>query len=321
MSTTTAQRQQPTNIVRAHFLWNPSHWLLTGFYHIYTIYLVCSSNICDIIIPGFIFGAINSHIAPRYSMGPAISANNILASAPFMLLWSVSNLFLFCLHNQRHPETIAEDTLNKPWRPMVTGRMTPQHATRIAYLMHPVCFLIALRIGGFIPYMILTFFHLWYNELGGASNGILKNIHNAVGFSCFYIGPLEVATQHSVIRAGQVIKIWLTVLMAIFATTSHAQDFRDMEGDRAASRRTIPLVFGDIQSRVFIALVVPIWTTVACWLWEVGWIEGVCVTFTGATLVVSLLLCRSRAGDALSWKLWVVWVQALIMLPFLTACF
>ncbi|KAI1120960.1 UbiA prenyltransferase family [Nemania abortiva] len=304
MSITTPKRPQSTGATPNHSLWNPFYWLSAISFHLYTIYLVCSNNIWDIIIPGLLFGAINSCIAPYYSMGPALSANKILASAPNMLIWSLSNLFLFCVHNQRHPETIAEDRLNKPWRPM------------ILYLMHPICFLIASIMGGFSPYIILTLFHIWYNELDGASNGILKNIHNAIGFSCFFTGPLEVVTQHSVIQANRRIKIWLALLTAIFATTSHTQDFRDMEGDRIAGRRTIPLVFGDTQSRRFVALAVTIWTNVACWFWEVGWIEGAWSMFAGALVVLNLLLYRSREGDVLSWKLWVVWVQGLIFLPF-----
>ncbi|KAI0413546.1 UbiA prenyltransferase family [Xylaria grammica] len=299
--------------------WNPCRWLSTVSFHIYTIYLVCSNNIWDIIIPGLLFGATNSHIAPFYAMGPALSVYQILAATPFMLLWSCCNIFLFCLHNQKHPDTIAEDKLNKPWRPMATGRLTPAQATRILYLMHPLCFLVALSFGGFTPYVVLTLFHLWYNELGGASNGILKNIQNAVGFCCFYTGPLEVATQHSIMNSNRQGKVWLAILAAIFATTSHAQDFRDMEGDRAAGRRTIPLVFGETPSRVCVVLAVAIWTPMACCFWEVGWKQAAWSVVAGILMTLNLLLYRTRQGDALSWKIWVVWVQGLMMIPFLRA--
>ncbi len=183
--------------------------------------------------------------------------------------------------------------------------------------MHPICFLIAWYIGGFIPYVILTSFHLWYNELDGASNGILKNIHNAIGIICFFAGPLEVATKQSVITGNTELRVWLALLTVVFATTSHTQDFRDMEGDLAAGRRTIPLVFGDLQSRIFVAVAVALWTPAASMLWGGLWKEGALAYTAGAAVVGNLFLNRSSEGDILSWKLWSVWVLGLVMIPFL----
>ncbi|KAI2471797.1 hypothetical protein F4781DRAFT_77528 [Annulohypoxylon bovei var. microspora] len=119
------------------------HFLL---YHSYTVYLTYFSNLGDIILSGFLFGTMNSLIAPQFSMGPALSVGQILTSsrAPLMLLWSWCNIFLFRLHNQRSPETIAEDKLNKPWRPIPAGRLTPDQVKKILYFMHPICFLVGL---------------------------------------------------------------------------------------------------------------------------------------------------------------------------------
>ncbi|KAI0865657.1 UbiA prenyltransferase family [Xylaria cubensis] len=284
---------------------------------LYTIYLTCASNIGDIILSSLLFAAINSNIAPWYSMGPARSINDILAALPYMFFWLWSNLFLFCLHNQKQPKTIAEDKLNKPWRPIPAGRLTSKQATQILYLMHPICFFIAWYIGGFIPYIVLTSFHLWYNELDGASNGIIKNIHNAVGIICFFGGPLEVATKHSVITGNTELRVWLALLTAAFATTCHTQDFRDMKGDLAAGRRTIPLAFGNIQSRILVAVAIAMWTPLASLLWGGLLKEAVLAYIAGAAVIGNLFLNRSTEGDILSWKLWSIWVLGLVMIPFL----
>ncbi|KAI0173599.1 UbiA prenyltransferase family [Hypoxylon sp. FL1284] len=270
-------------------------------YHLYSIYLTCSSNIWDIDLPGYLFGVLNASIAHRLSMGPPCTITH--------------NLFMFCLHNQRQPGNIAEDALNKPWRPIPTGRFTPKHAKRMLYFMHPWCLAVGLTLGGVVPYIVLTAFHVWYNEFGGASNGILKNLLNAVGIICFFAGPLEVATGHSVLSGDGNGMMWLCILTTIFATTCHVQDFRDVDGDRAAKRQTLPLVVGDMTARIFAVIGVVGWTEIACRFWKVGWATHLGCALLGATMVGSLLADKSQKGDHRTWRLWSLWIQGLVMLP------
>lgn len=296
-------------------------WLRSFSYYTYTIYLTCYSNLGDIILSGLSFGVINSLIAPHLSLGPVLSTSQILTSIPAMLLWSWSNLFLFCLHNQRHPEAVAEDLLNKPWRPIPAGRLTSNQATRILYFMHPFCLFVASVFGGFWPYLILTMFHVWYNEFGGASNPILKNVHNGVGICCFFAGPLEVATKRSIFSGNGDAAAWLMILMGAIATISHTQDFRDMKGDKIAGRRTIPLVLGDLRARILVVLAVVLWTQVACIFWAAGWRDASFGYIAGVAMVTNLLLDRSKRGDIRSWRLFAVWLQSLVLVPYLKNSF
>lgn len=284
-------------------------------YHMYTFYLTISNNLWDIVIGGFLYGVINSCAAPRFMMGPVLSWSQILSATPAMLLWSFSNIFMFCLHNQRQPGNIEEDKLNKPWRPIASGRLTSDQALRLLYFMHPFCFVIAIYIGGFVPYAVLTFFHVWYNEFGGAANGVVKNIFNGIGIGCFFAGPLEVATGYSVFSGKAEGAIWVGILMATFGATSHVQDFRDMQGDRAANRSTIPLVVGEMTARVLAIAAVGFWTEVACQFWSAGWLQRALPYATGAVLVANLLLDRTHDGDVRAWRLWSVWVLSLFLLP------
>ncbi|KAI0197373.1 hypothetical protein EV127DRAFT_476463 [Xylaria flabelliformis] len=316
---TTHQGLQPTFTANTGASLSVSRIFLSVSTVLYTIYLACVSNVGDIILSGLLFAAINSSIAPWYSMGPARSIDDILAALPYMFFWLLSNLFLFCLHNQKQPKTIAEDKLNKPWRPIPAGRLTPGQATKILYLMHLICFFIAWYIGGFIPYIVLTSLTLGYNELDGASNGISKNIHTGVGFICFFTGPLEVATEHSVITGNTELRIWLALLTAAIATTCHIQDFRDMKGDLAAGRRTIPLAFGNIQSRILVAVTIAMWTPTASLLWGGLLKEAALAYIAGAAVIGNLFLNRGTEGDIFSWKLWSIWVLGLVIIPFLKA--
>lgn len=284
-------------------------------YHMTTVFLTICNNIPDMVLGGLFFGTVTSFAAPQLSMGPALSPTQLLAAAPRMLLWSWSNIFMFCLHNQRQPANMGEDALNKPWRPMVSGRLSPDQAVRLLYIMHPLCLVISLCIGGFVPYAILTFFHVWYNEFGAAKDGILKSIFNGIGVACFFAGPLEVATRHSILSGNAEGIVWVGLIMALVATTSHIQDFRDMQGDKAAGRRTIPLVMDETAARVLAVAGVGCWTELACRFWGASWIQRSAAWATAALLVANLLLDRTNPGDHRAWRLWSVWVTALFFLP------
>ncbi|KAI1482287.1 UbiA prenyltransferase family-domain-containing protein [Daldinia eschscholtzii] len=284
-------------------------------YHAYTVYLFIRNDMKDMIGLSCVFGASNALVAPILSMGPALSFMEILLSSPKMILWCWSNLFLFNLHNQRHPASIAEDSMNKPWRPLPAGRITPRQAERILYIMYPVIILVSSAVGGMVPCVAQAFFSLWYNELGGAADPFLKNLINGLGYGCFLAGPLEIVTRRSVFSEGGKAAIWLGVLAAIIATISHTQDFRDMEGDKAAGRSTIPLIVGDNTARVTVLLGVACWTGVTCWYWGAGWTESLIAWISGGLMVGNLFYDRTVEGDSASWKLCSAWLLCLMLLP------
>ncbi|KAI0376538.1 UbiA prenyltransferase family [Hypomontagnella monticulosa] len=269
----------------------------------YTVWLFICNDVTNLTLIGIIFAILNASVAPIIAMGPQLPFRQILATIPSQVLWSCSNLFLFNLHNQRHG--IAEDTLNKPWRPLPSGRLTPEEATLIMYFMYPVTIIIALKCGGLAPCLLEMVFCLWHNEWGGGENAILKNLINGFGIPCLIAGPLEIATGRSIFSGQGKSAIWLSIIAAAIATTSHIQDFRDVEGDGAVGRRTIPLVIGDTNARLLASLGVVIFTYLSCWFWESGWRE-----------IANLFLNRTREGDDFSFKrLWFLWMLGLFSLP------
>ncbi|KAI0900753.1 hypothetical protein F4806DRAFT_449811 [Annulohypoxylon nitens] len=284
-------------------------------YHIYTIYLFSCNNIKDIICMGYLFGALNATIADRFMIGPALTFDQIIKTSPSMLVWSWSNLLLFNLHNQRHDSAIAEDSLNKPWRPLPSGRLTADQATKVMYLMYPVTLSITISCGGIVPCLIEMFCCLWYNEWGGATNPFLKNILNGLGFYSFYSGPLEIATGRSLFAGERKAAIWLAIVAIAITSSIHLQDFRDMEGDRAAGRKTLPLFIGDMNARLICVFAIIISNSVACWYWDSGWGDGILAWVAGLGIVGSLLLDRTTKGDIFSYKLFPVWILGLFLLP------
>lgn len=287
-------------------------------YHLHTIYLFSCNNIRDIICLGALFGALNASIASSFHMGPALSLRQIIARLPAMILWSWSNLFLFNLHNQRHPSAIAEDAINKPWRPIPSGRLSSRQATYLMYCMYPVILVVSYIAGGLVPCLLEIVCCLCYNEWGGASDPFVKNFLNGIGMAFFLAGPLEVATGHSVLSADMRAATWLSIIAAAITTTVHAQDFRDLEGDKASGRRTVPLVIGDSNARYLVAVGVLGWTSACCWFWGLGFAkwQACCPAWmAGAIMVSSFLWNRTLAGDVWSWKLFPLWVLGLFVLP------
>ncbi|KAK3293013.1 UbiA prenyltransferase family [Chaetomium fimeti] len=287
-------------------------------YHAKTAFLFTSNNINDIVTTGVLFGALHGRVAASISMGPSLSWTQILAATPAMVLWSWCNLFLFNLHNQRHPSAVAEDARNKPWRPIPSGRITPGQTTAVMLCMYPVVLMVALAVGGLGPCLLQAALSLWYNELDGASHPFIKNLLNGLGDACLFAGPLEVVTGRSVFSGRGEAARWLAILAAAITTTVHTQDFRDCEGDKATGRRTVPLVIGDTNARLMAAAGFAIWTAVSCWYWGIG--LGICKAGVGvwvaaALLVTNLFRDRSQRGDSFTWKLYALWLLGLFALP------
>ncbi|EED83007.1 predicted protein, partial [Postia placenta Mad-698-R] len=76
----------------------------------------------------------------------------------------------------------------------------------------------------------------------------------------------------------------LLLSAGIFATTIHAQDFKDVQGDQMIGRLTIPIVFPEIACyTIIIGLLV--WSTILVNIWDVDEIVSgafiIMATFVG----------------------------------------
>ncbi len=285
-------------------------------YHLHTIFLFTSNNIKDIVLLGATFGCLQALAAPVLHLGPTQTLLSLICRLPAMLLWSFTNLLLFNLHNQHHSHAIEEDRINKPWRPLPSGRITRQQTRRLILASYPLVFLVSTSVGGMGPALVECLLCLWYNEWGGAEDPLLKNLLNGAGFVCFLAGPLEVATRTSIIlqqrgRAGG----WLFLLCCAICTTAHTQDFRDREGDRMTGRKTLPLVIGDMPARLVVAFGVFISSMAGSAYWQLGVVGGLLPLSIGLLMIVCLFHDRTVDGDKRTWKIWPIWIASLSLLP------
>jgi 4-hydroxybenzoate polyprenyltransferase len=204
----------------------------------------------------------------------------------------------FCISSQI--VGIEEDRLNKPDRPLVVGRITPKGA-KWRWIMGMVCLTsFAVMTGTLLWALTWQIGCLLYDYANGSKHWYGKTLLGGIGVTS-EIGAawqlVEPTMPAMVWRWMAVIGLYLITLMAV-------QDFRDIAGDRAVGRRTMPLVFGETRSRwaiaagyfgfpivVHYALMVPAGLSFGVWVWDLG--------LAGMSVAIGLrtLICRNPQAD------------------------
>jgi 4-hydroxybenzoate polyprenyltransferase len=224
------------------------------------------------------------------------------------------NVLLFDIANQRLPDSIVEDRVNKAWRPIPAGRLTPEQARRMLLVVIPLVFIGSLHLGGVVETVAMMVLTWMYNDLGGADEMYLvRNIINALGFMCYSSGSTDVAAGvHSL--TPQAYK-WIAIVGGIVFTTLSMQDLPDKEGDAARGRMTSPLLMGDAWSRWEIAIPIFLWSIICPMFWDVTWVGYVVPLGLGMWLTGRVLCLRTVAADKVSWQAWCLWTGVLYALP------
>ncbi|KAH6646526.1 UbiA prenyltransferase family [Truncatella angustata] len=233
-----------------------------------------------------------------------------------MILWSWGHLLVFNLHNQLRSR--AEDAINKPWRPIPRGRISEQQTVELLYFLYPLMVCMSACVGGLRVSVLELAACLWYNEFKGSADPLLKNLLNGIGITCFMAGPLELLLQDPATSNNGRLGQWIIILAGAIVMTVHVQDFRDMPGDGAAGRVTLPIAMGDTNARILAAVSAACFTYISCWLWEARMVDCSAALVTTMMLDISLFLHRSQRSDDFLWKkLWFVWILSLFLMPVL----
>jgi 4-hydroxybenzoate polyprenyltransferase len=282
-------------------------------FHLYSIWLITCNDLKSIVVPETAFG-IFSALASQLTTNDDPKAVDVLSRLPQVILWNWLNVLLFDIANQRLPDSIIEDEVNKAWRPIPAGRLTPKEARRLLLVVIPLVFLGSLCLGGVVETIAMMVLTWMYNDLGGADEiYIVRNLINALGFMCYSSGSTNVAAgNHSLTPWAYA---WITVVGGIIFTTLSMQDLPDVEGDAKRKRRTSPLVMGDSWCRWEIAVPILLWSAFCPTFWNSHWI-GYAVTLSmGAYLSFRILCYRTTAEDAVSFQTWCLWTGIIYTLP------
>lgn len=283
---------------------------------LYTLWLFTESDIVTFVLPNTvfgIFGALSGLLTNTTSVHP--STNQILWRLPHVVAFNWLNLLIFDIANQRLPAAIAEDSLNKPWRPLPKKRVTPAAAQTLLLLTIPVVLLAVYSIGAGPESSLLVTLTWMYNDLGGGDRDIwVRNGIIAFAFAVYNAGSLKLAAGAELTISSTGLK-WIVVISGVILTTMQVQDLKDQAGDERRGRRTVSLVLGDGVARWTIVFSMAFWAVLCPMFWQMGASGFLLSGGVAALVALRLLKWRDAKADSKSWKLWAWWTVMLYSLP------
>lgn len=278
----------------------------------YTIFLFTASDLKTIVLPSTVFGIIGCY--SRLTQDPNMPGQEALQRIPHVLLWTWLNLLPFNISNQRQPDAVEEDLINKPWRPLPSGRLTPRQATALMLIFYSLALAVSVCLHGLRPCLFLMALGWWYNDCSGAENCGTRNLINAAGYLSFTYGAFEVAVGSQAHLNEKAYRWFFLIGMIVFSTVQ-IQDIQDQEGDRARGRKTIPLVIGDMPARWSIALLLPFWSLLASAFWQLRAVAYLLPLMLSVLISMRVLRRRAVLDDKISFRMWNAWILTVYVLP------
>ncbi|KAK8024207.1 UbiA prenyltransferase family [Apiospora rasikravindrae] len=276
-------------------------------------WLFTVDDVATFVVPNVAFGLCGALSKPIAAPEPSNAANFIFRLLQ-VVFFTWSNLLVFDLANQRLPEAVREDALNKPWRPIPRGLVTSVQARRAMLLCMPLIPGANYLLGVGVETALLFVLTWLYNNLqGGDENWICRNIIIAAAFYLYNSGSVKVVCINcNVTDMGAA---WTIMVSGVILTTMHVQDLKDQQGDSARGRRSAPLVLGDAPARWTLAVPICIWSYSCAQFWDVGLTAGSAVVILGFVVATRCVGYSGKQSDRRTWKLWALWLATLYMLP------
>ena len=290
----------------------PSGFLAQAKFHLYTIWLFTESNIPTFVFPNTAFGILSALAGAQLLSSEAPPAIQILLRVPLVILFNWTNVFIFDLSNQRFPDSIAEDKLNKPWRPICIGRITPNETRQLALVSIPLVLAFNAALGVWRETALLLILTWLYNDLRGGDE-LSRDFIIATAFAIYNHGSLRIAAG-STAEISTNGYLWIGVISATILMTMQVQDLKDMKGDSSRGRKTWPLVLGSVASRWIIAVSILGWALLCMWFWDAGFI-GVGPLGLGGYVAWRALYLKEPGQDGTTWRLWCLWTALLYAMP------
>ncbi|KAJ4990889.1 UbiA prenyltransferase [Stagonosporopsis vannaccii] len=290
-------------------------------YHVETLFLITGDQIFDTVIPGTAFGVFAA-LSDSVLDLPAQWYLSIVSRVPQVWLWLWLVILQFCVQNQRSPASVAEDLINKPWRPIPSRRMTSEQANKLLTTVHVLAAALSYRLNVMGIFMIYTCLITAYNDYGGANkSGIIRNLFCGAGFSCYFSGAISIAIGPDV-SMSHVAWQWTAIIaLGILMTTIQTQEFRDEAGDKTRGRRTLVTELGRKPALWTVFVTVVFWSFYT----PLSFFDGCWKTALLPVLFGSALLATAfrayfeddKQLDRKMYKFWCLWMFGFCPLPLL----
>nr|GAT44370.1 integral membrane protein [Mycena chlorophos] len=203
-------------------------------------------------------------------LGPSIAVAMVLAGPTDLLsffmgfLWLELHLLAFEIKNQI--TGLDEDRLSKPDRPIAAGRISVASAQRL-YIFVSLCAIAWSTYHGLIVcttvYMVAI---VCYNEFRMSRHWFCKSFLGAIGYAVYCWGTTSIFDHGNALSPASVVAIACSFLLHV--TTGHAQDFRDLSGDAAIGRRTLPMLLPSAFARWSLTFLIALWTATLVAIWK-----------------------------------------------------
>lgn len=285
-------------------------------YFAQTIWLFTASDIKTFVIPQSSFGLLSALAGASLTGNHAADTQAILSRIPQVLVWTWLNTLVSDLANQRLPNSIKEDAINKAWRPLPAGRIQASAARRLLLQSIVIVIVMSLYLGAAQETLFLMSLNWMYNDLGGADESLVaRNLLNSAAFAGYGSGALRVASSCTDSSWNRMTNRWIVMTSATIFTTIQVQDLKDQEGDRVRARKTMPLIFGDEVARWTVAAPVIFWSFVCPTFWTLNAYGYIAPLLLGINVAIRVILLRSKEADSLTWTMWCLWMMSLYSLP------
>lgn len=170
-----------------------------------TFWLLTESDFWTFVIPDTAFMFFGALAGPVVATNKSISFSAVPFRVPCVLAWNWPNLLVFDLANQRSEDSVTEDSIKKPWRPVPAGYITPIQMRRLLLTALPVVLIINFILGVWQETSLLFGLTWMYNDLqGGNDSFILRNMIISFAFGLYDGGSLRVAcgAGHTIRESG-----------------------------------------------------------------------------------------------------------------------
>ncbi|RPD56611.1 hypothetical protein L226DRAFT_502096 [Lentinus tigrinus ALCF2SS1-7] len=268
-------------------------------HHAKTAVLFTHSDIKTILFPVTTFAC---------AVAPLHAARRLL----FGMVWVWSHQLMCNVSNQANSRN--EDMVNKPWRPLPSGRISERQARALRWIVVGVCLLLSGTLGRGVVLMTLGLFvtTFLYDEVGLSGHHVSKNLCAIGGYTTIEMGATKLIGEAPELDAVAMAAVYLSG--AIIFTTIHAQDFADVEGDVALGRVTLPIYAPDL-ARTFTVVILIAWSLGLSAFWNIGPICRALFVVLGGTVGARYYLLRDPKADRRSYVLYNVWLTVAHLLP------
>ncbi|KAI6139154.1 UbiA prenyltransferase family [Pisolithus thermaeus] len=268
-------------------------------FHLETIYLFIRSDYKTIFFPVIIFAV---------AIAPSVEVKQLIHAA----IWVWIHLLQFNLSNQAH--SAHEDVLNKPWRPLPSGRITVDETSRFRWLLLIVCLCLSGWHGAGVlsASAVFSLAEILHEDLRFNSDPVLRNLCNVGGYLAFELGATVILSSKTSVDRTSLVALLSSGLLIL--TTIHAQDFADVNGDSLSGRRTFPIIASE-GSRLYMLAALPIWSIALSMLWGLGPLCGTLFFLAGLFVGSRYYQFRDERHDQSSYLIYNVWLLAAHVLP------